>query len=203
MRGKLKKGLLNGGVHFSVWKLSVAGLHALLALVTTCIAGGEACAGEVWNGSNLTIYGSSDPTDVYVKRLDGETLSAGWIKIGTELGCASLVAVDSTITLSDKLYIGWEQSPGYTNTAGSTAAKLTASLFLTNTALTCATDFTLGYNVQKNGPISAEIGPGSVVTCLRIYRYANPSPTLTFTGGRMVFGEASGYGYLCQVEGHT
>ena len=183
--------------------LVARGLKALLALVTTCIAGGEACAGEVWNGSNLTIYGSSDPTDIYVKRLDGETLSAGWIKIGTELGCASLVAVGSTITLSDKLYIGWEQSPGYTNTAGSTAAKLTASLFLTNTALTCATDFTLGYNVQKNGPISAEIGPGSVVTCLRIYRYANPSPTLTFTGGRMAFGETSGYGYLCQMEGHT
>ena len=178
-------------------------LRVGVALAIVFCAGGWAVAGEAWDGSNLTIYGSSDPTDVYVKRVDNETLSAGWIKIGTELGCASLVAVDSTIDLSGSVYVGWEQSPGYTNTAGSTTAALTASLLLTNTALTCAQDFILGYKVQTSGPLSAEIGSNSVVTCRRIFRSANPNPTLSFTGGRMVFSTVSGYGYLCQVEGST
>lgn len=94
----------------------------------------------------------------------------GSIRIGTELGCASLVAVDSTINVSDSLYVGYEQAPGYTNTstvAGFTPGPLTASLFPTNTTLTIANDFTLGYKLQKSGPISAEIGSGNVVTCRR------------------------------------
>ena len=46
MHGKRQKNLLSEGV------------KAFLALIT-CIAGGEASAGEVWNGSNLTIYGNN------------------------------------------------------------------------------------------------------------------------------------------------
>ena len=176
---------------------------AVAILVMFCVCGGV-FAGETWDGSNLTIYGSADPTDVYVKRVENDTLSAGWIRIGTELGCASLVAVGSTINVSDSLYVGYEQNPGYTNTAASTTAVLTSSLFLTNSTLNIANNFTLGYGVQKkDGSIFAEIGPGSVVACSKIYCSCNPWPTLKFTGGRIVLDDSATSKYLCQVEGRT
>ena len=154
-------------------------------------------ATDEWSGSNLTIYGSTNPVETCVKRMDGETLSAGWIKLGTEAGSANLVAVNSTLTLSSSFYVGYESSPGH-------PTGLSASVFLTNSTLTCGsnTDFILGYNVAGAGPISAEIGPGSMVNCRSVYRICNPSPTLTFTGGRMVL-NGSGRAHLFAVEGRT
>ncbi len=63
-------------------------LAALLA-VAVSVAGGT-FAGEEWSGTSLTIYGSRDPDVVYEKLMDGETLTAYWVKVGTEAGSARL-----------------------------------------------------------------------------------------------------------------
>lgn len=159
-------------------------LSAFSSLVATmlCLTGGAA---------NLTIEGGS--TEIWT----GETKNYGWIKIGSENGNGTLVAVNSTINLSDSsasMYVGYEKSPGYSG--------LAAQMFLTNTALTCSGEIYLGCDVAAGGSISAEIGPGSVVTCSRIHRYCSPSPTLVFTGGRMVFNGNENAG-IFYVRGHT
>ena len=90
-----------------------------------------ALANEEWSGTSLTIYGSRDPDTVYEKRMDNETLTAYWVKLGTEAGSARLLMNDSTFTLSNIFYLGTEADPGYTD--------LTATLVMTNSTLTCTT----------------------------------------------------------------
>ena len=48
-------------------------LAALLAVAVS--VGGGTFAGDVWDGNNLTIFGSRDPDVVYEKLMDGEAVS--------------------------------------------------------------------------------------------------------------------------------
>jgi len=131
--------------------------------------------------SDLTIYGSTSPEAAYVKQMNGETLSAANITLGTEQGSASIVAVNnSAITVSGSFYLGKEASPGYAN--------LASTVVLTNSTLSCPT-LRLGYGVDKNTskPLSIEVGPGSVLDCANIVRNCGRNPVIEFTGGRMVF----------------
>ena len=171
------------------------GVRKFAALLAVAVSfGGGTFAGEVWDGNNLTIFGSRDPDVVYEKLMDGETLTAYWVKVGTEAGSARLVMKDSTFTLSNIFYLGTEADPGYTN--------LTATLVMTNSTLTCTT-LQLGNNMtgKRSDAVVAVIGPGSVITCNNYKNYGQPTPRLRFTGGRMVFdGNAT---YLGDLQGHT
>lgn len=164
---------------------------ALGCVAATCMG---ALANEEWSGTSLTIYGSRDPDTVYEKRMDGETLTAYWVKLGTEAGSARLVMNDSTFTLSNIFYLGTEASPGYTD--------LTATLVMTNSTLTCTT-LQLGNDMTgtRSDAVVAEIGPGSVITCNNYKNYGAPKPRLRFTGGRMVF--EGNNAYLGDLNGHT
>ncbi len=164
-------------------------------------AAGAAFASEDWSGSDLTIHGTTSPEATYVKQMNSDSLSAANITLGTELGSASIVAVDSTISASVEFCLGKEASPGYAN--------LAATVVLTNSTLSCST-LKLGHDVKRNanGPLSLEIGPGSVVTCDIAYRYCGRDPVVEFTGGRMVFQgddwwqQGRKYKSLIKVEGH-
>ncbi len=140
----------------------------------------EAPPGEDWSGNDLVIHGTTSPETAYVKRMNGESLSAANITLGTEQGSASLVATNSTISASGEFCIGKEASPGYGN--------LAATVVLTNSTLSCQT-LRLGSGVARNEgrPLSMEIGPGSVVVCANVKRYCGRNPVVEFTGGRMVF----------------
>ena len=164
---------------------------ALGCVAATCMG---ALANEEWSGTSLTIYGSRDPDTVYEKRMDGETLTAYWVKLGTEAGSARLVMNDSTFTLSNIFYLGTEADPGYTD--------LTATLVMTNSTLTCTT-FQLGNCMTgtRSDAVVAEIGPGSVINCKFFKNYGNPEPRLRFTGGRMVFTGTETY--MAVLNGRT
>ena len=178
------------------WR-TISGLSSI-ALAATA---GALFAGEDWSGSDLTIHGTTSPEATYVKQMNGNSLSAANITLGTEQGSASIVAVDSTISASGEFCLGKEASPGYGN--------LAATVFLTNSTLSCST-LKLGHDVMRNanGPLSLEIGPGSVVTCDIAYRYCGRDPVVEFTGGRMVFQgddwwqQGRKYKSLIKVEGH-
>ena len=98
-------------------------------LVMCCMCG-VVFAGEDWSGSDLTIYGTTSPEATYVKQMNGDSLSAENITLGTEQGSASIVAVNnSAITVSGSFYLGKEASPGYAN--------LASTVVLTNSTLSC------------------------------------------------------------------
>ncbi len=179
-----------------VWHLFARSLS-----VVAIIAAGTAFAGEDWSGSDPTIHGTTSPETTYVKQMNGESLSAANITLGTEQGSASIIALNSTISASADFCLGKEASPGYAN--------LAAMVVLTNSTLSCST-LKLGHDVKRNanGPLSLEIGPGSVVTCDIAYRYCGRDPVVEFTGGRMVFQgddwwqQGRKYKSLIKVEGH-
>ena len=155
--------------------------RSLASFLVMCCMCGVVFAGEEWSDSDLTIYGTTSPEATYVKQMNGESLSAANITLGTEQGSASIVAVNnSTISASGTFYLGKEASPGYGN--------LAATVFLTNSTLSCA-DLYLGSGVAVNAnkPLSIEIGPGGVVNCAKITRYCGRNPIVNFTGGRMIF----------------
>ncbi|MBP5543333.1 MAG: hypothetical protein ILM98_04610 [Kiritimatiellae bacterium] len=172
-----------------------------LSSIALAATAGALFAGEDWSGSDLTIHGTTSPETTYVKQMNGDSLSAANITLGTEQGSASIVALDSTISASGEFCLGKEASPGYGN--------LASTFFLTNSTLSCST-LKLGHDVKRNanGPLSLEIGPGSVVTCDIAYRYCGRDPVVEFTGGRMVFQgddwwqQGRKYKSLIKVEGH-
>lgn len=156
---------------------------------------GLAQAGEDWSGSNLTIYGSRDPDETYVKLMEEEVLSVANLYVGNTNGSAALVANDSTLTLSGTLCIGYERAPGY--------KAMTAAVALTNTTVTCAS-VRLGDGMTSvtAGSTRLELGPGSVVNTKNVNKYCNPTPWIFFTGGRFDF-SARTSGYLFTQQGWT
>lgn len=137
-------------------------------------------AGEEWLGGDLTIYGSRDPDETYVKLMDDEVLSASNLYVGNTNGSAALVANDSTLTLSGKLCIGYERSPGYED--------MTAAVALTNTTVTCeSVRLGDGMTSTTEGSTRMELGPGSVVSTKNVKKYCRPTPWIFFTGGRLDF----------------
>jgi hypothetical protein len=107
--------------------------------------------------------------------------------VGSTNGNGTLVAVDSTIDLSNYIYFGYQAGDSSSVTYSST-------LVLTNTSLACHT-FNMGYYVKggaggRDGTerIQAEIGPGSVVTIAdKMNRNCQPWSRVRFTGGKVVF----------------
>ena len=169
-------------------------MKKLLMLAVTGVVG-LTQAGEEWSGSDLTIYGSRDPDETYVKLMDDEVLSASNLYVGNTNGSAALVANDSTLTLSGTLCIGYERSPGY--------KAMTAAVTLTNSTVTCAS-VRLGDGMTSStaGSTRMELGPGSVVNTKNVNKYCNPTPWIFFTGGRFDF-SAKTSGYLFTQQGWT
>jgi autotransporter-associated beta strand protein len=116
-----------------------------------------------------------------------EAKSYGNLYVGSTNGNGTLVAVDSTIDLSNYIYFGYQAGDSSSVTYSST-------LVLTNTSLACHT-FNMGYYVKggaggRDGTerIQAEIGPGSVVTIAdKMNRNCQPWSRVRFTGGKVVF----------------
>ena len=155
----------------------------------------DAVANEEWSGNNLTIHGSRNPDETYVKRMEGEALSASNLYVGNTNGSAALVANDSTLTLSGTLCIGYERDPGYT--------AMTAAVALTNSTVTCES-VRLGDGMTSStaGSTRLELGPGSVVNTKNVNKYCRPTPWIFFTGGRLDF-SAKTSGYLFTQQGWT
>ena len=169
-------------------------MKSLVAMSALAVAFG-AVANEEWSGSNLTIYGSRDPDETYVKLMEDEILSATNLYVGNTNGSAALVANDSTLTLSGVLCIGYERAPGY--------KAMTAGVTLTNTEVTCASvRLGDGMTSATAGSTRLELGPGSVVNTKNVNKYCNPTPWIFFTGGRFDF-SAKTSGYLFTQQGWT
>ena len=172
--------------------------RCILATLVCAFGAQTANAHEKWDGSNLAIYGSTDPETTCEKLMENETLEATTIMLGTENGSARIVAKDSTLTAETHFYLGYEKSPGYPG------SNLSSSLQLFNSTLSCQT-FMCGYDVSgandDGSMLFVEIGSGSVISCNCFDRYSGPRTKVRFTGGRMVFtGEMD---YLGRVRAHT
>ena len=172
-----------------------------LGMLSVVLAMGmSARAGEEWNGADLYLYGDKEAGTVYTKVLDGETLSAANLRLGTELGSAELLAKDSTITLSKDFFLGRITSSFTT---------LTSHLSLTNSALSCSIFYT-SYDADGSANYGSEratvdLGPESVLSCSYLQHYAQPYARIDFRGGRIALkGTASGTSSrVILVQGHT
>lgn len=137
--------------------------------------------GSAVSAANLTIDGGA------VETWNGEAKSYENLYIGSTSGSGTLVAVDSTIDISNYIYFGYQAGD-------SSSVTYSSALVLTNTSLACHT-FNMGYYVRggagdRNGTerIQAEIGPGTVVTIAdKMNRNCQPWSRVRFTGGKVVF----------------
>lgn len=147
-------------------------------------------ATEEWSDNGLSIYGGTDTSVAYEKRMEDESLAADWLKVGTVKGSAVLAAKDSSIDVSEHVYLGWQDS--------NDVVDYTSSLILSNTILRCST-FSLGFMVlgdagdmAGNERIQAEVGPGSIIAISdKMTRNCKPWSRVRFTGGRIVFSKTA------------
>ena len=170
------------------------------AWIAALVLGLSVRADEEWKGSDLYLYGDKEAGTVYTKVLDGETLSAANLRLGTELGSAELLAKDSTITLSKDFFLGRITSSFTT---------LTSHLSLTNSALSCSIFYT-SYDADGSANYGSEratvdLGPESVLSCSYLQHYAQPYARIDFRGGRIALkGTATGTSSrVILVQGHT
>lgn len=168
--------------------------------ISVLAMGLSARAGEEWAGSDLLIYGDKEAGTVYTKVLDGETLSAAHLRLGTTLGSAELRAKDSKIALTGNFYLGYLTNSFTT---------LTSRLSLTNSTLSCSI-FNTGNDVNGgygygNERLTVDLGPGGVLSCSYLQHYAQPYARIDFRGGRIVLtGTASGTSSrVALLQGHT
>ncbi|MDO5320210.1 MAG: hypothetical protein Q4G65_16405, partial [bacterium] len=168
--------------------------------IAVLVLGLSARADEEWKGSDLYLYGDKEAGTVYTKVLDGETLNAAHLRLGTELGSAELLARDSTIALTGNFFLG---------RIASSFTTLTSHLSLTNSALSCGVFYT-GYDGDGSSGYGSEratvdLGPESLLSCSYLQHYATPYARIDFRGGRIVLtGTASGTSSrVILVQGHT